>query len=299
VKESSRQQLDDFGFRNTNANRSGKGDEFDHGKENIMLPDQERDQTLDKTYEGNLTSLVKSITAPLEDMLKGSRKEYLTEPSHLYGNMSTTFPKKSTIKDKKDVLRTTIRETTERNEWDGTLKGPTKLTTYDPEEVAKTTHRETMEVGERYGNMQGLEGGVGGYRTAEADPRQTQKEYLSDTDYFGGAGGKSDFKQSSFEQYYNADVNVLKEGTLKGRAPTYQSAKNATGADMVNQTTRKLTSDETARRNIHNRDINRGAPLDSDHVFVTKNRNTYNNDERLDDVVLSSLASNPYAIKSF
>lgn len=226
VKEPFRQQLEDFGFRNVDGEDYGNGDEYDFGKANILCTENERDLTVEKTYEGNLTSLVKSIIAPLEDIFRFSRKEYTVQNPRLYGQFQATFPAKITIKDPNDVMRTTIKETNIHDTTTGNLKGAVRIAVYNPDDIAKTTIRETtrpMDVqlnigggnigmkgtvpvddkqkttmketlidGERYGNMDAQERTHGGYQSTEYDARVTQKQFTSDVDYTGIANRKQD-----------------------------------------------------------------------------------------------------------
>ena len=144
VKTTDRQQLEEFGFRNVDGGDYGKGDEYDYGKDNILTTENERDTTVTKTYEGNLTSLVKTIIAPLEDIFRSSRKEYSIQNPRLYGEFQATFPAKGAIKDPNDVARTTIKETNIHDTLGmGSMTGPSKGTVKDPNDVARTTIKET------------------------------------------------------------------------------------------------------------------------------------------------------------
>lgn len=224
VKEPFRQQLEDFGFRNVDGQDYGTGDQDDYGKGNILCAENERDLTVTKTYEGNLTSLVKAIIAPLEDIFRSSRKEYTIQNPRLYGQFQATFPAKITVKDPNDVMRTTIKETNIHDTTTGNLTGPVRITVYDPDDIARTTLREatrptdtqlnitgatykgtvpvadqqkttlkeTLIDGERYGNMESLERTKGGYQSVDPHMRTTQREFTSDNDYTGIANRTND-----------------------------------------------------------------------------------------------------------
>lgn len=361
VKETTRQQFEDFGFRNIDGDYFGQGENDDYGKDTIMCKENERDLTIEKTYEGNLTSLVKSMIAPLEDIFKNTRKEYTIQNPRQYGQLQATFPGKITIKDPNDVARTTIKETTIHDTIEsGNLKGATKIAVYDPEDVARTTMRqttrpmdsqlnihggsykgtlpindkiqatmkETLIDGERYGNIESQERKHGAYKTTKYDAKTTQKELLSDNDYtgiankqqgdgykvapdeapdtqkqflsdkdhYGGAVGENK-KPTSYEDIMNATINELREETLEGREPTYESVKVATGVDSIHMDVRKLDIDTFAERQNNNIEHIFGQQTTSpDDVFVTKQRDQLDNDDRLDINILSSLHNNPYAL---
>jgi hypothetical protein len=219
VKPSARQQFGEFGLRNTALNTYGKGSKDDYGKSTIMVYANERDLTTTRVYQGNVQSLIKAIVAPLQDVMRISKKEHgIDNPRH-FGNMNVQVPDKPTMYDPNDVARTTIKETLIHDEMGmGTVTGPKRLVVYDPEEIAKRTLRETLErmdyemnvnggarrgtvydpddkarttmketlVEETHeGNIDRLEG-LGTYIN-DYIARNTQKQFVSDNDYYGVA----------------------------------------------------------------------------------------------------------------
>jgi len=117
---------------------------FDYGKGTIQVYANERDITSTKTYQGNITTVVKSIIAPIQDMLKRNKKEFYVESAREFGNMSIQIPEKMTVRDPNDVTRTTIKETTIHDGQQLNLKGTTKNSVYNPDSIAKTTIKETL-----------------------------------------------------------------------------------------------------------------------------------------------------------
>jgi hypothetical protein len=328
IKDSIKQQLEDFGFRNVEAEKDGMAEEFDHGRENFHLPEQERDLTVEKTYEGNLTGLVKAIVAPLEDVMKLSRKQITAAHPRSFGELQSTAPPMATIKDPNDVARTTIKETNIHDAREGNIRGPTKLTVYDPEDIMRTTTRQTTDdvdhpnlkghVRESQrdpnasarttikettldgGNLGAMSGDArGAYKTTRVDMPMTQKEYLSDNDYVGIAIATDDKRPTSHDNYMNAEMNELREGTLRGRAPTYTGAKEgveqSAQGDMI---TKKLAESES--QYAANVEKVTSTPLDSSYMNFTKSRDDLSTcaDSRLDGTVLASLKTNPYAMPS-
>ena len=142
VKPTDRQQLNNFGIRNAFLTTLGLGQKDDYNKKNVMVYSNERELTSVKTYEGNITSLVKSIIAPLQDLVKTSKKEEFTNSARERGNL--VGPKKITVTDPNNIARMTIKETTINNDSLGNLTGPSKITVYDPNSVARTTIKETI-----------------------------------------------------------------------------------------------------------------------------------------------------------
>ena len=153
VQGSSKQQLKDYGLRNKASAAEGN-DDNDYGKSNILVYTNERDITTTKTYEGNLTSLVKSVMAPLQDAVKFSNKEYTITSKRPYGNMQTQFPNKLTIYDPNDIARTTIKETSIHDTRTGNVTGEyNKVVVYDPDDILKTTLRQTLPNQENSHNL--------------------------------------------------------------------------------------------------------------------------------------------------
>lgn len=153
VHDPLKDQLSGYGDRHASATIYGRGSHYDHGKKSILVYGNERDLTTTKTYEGNLTTYVKSIVAPLLDTFRTSQKEYLVNNPRPKGNLQPNQPKKQTLYDPNDVAKTTIKETLIHDERSGNLKGYEQSTVYDPNDVARTTIKETTIDDERDGNM--------------------------------------------------------------------------------------------------------------------------------------------------
>jgi hypothetical protein len=221
VRGARKPQFGELGLANPAGTIYGKGNNFDHGKSKILVYNNERDITSTRVYQGNLTSLIKSIIAPVTDMIKVTRKDDMINNPRHYGNMSIQIPSKQTMYDPNDIARVTIKETLIHDATINNLTGPKQLTVYDPDDIARTTLREAMDQidtslnlagkpavqaynddpakttlketlidGERYGNPDRFATGLGGggYETNEYDARTTQKQFLSDNDYIGQAG---------------------------------------------------------------------------------------------------------------
>lgn len=142
VKEPFRSTLTQF--NQGPATIQGAKSVTDYGKSNILIYTNERDVTTTRTYQGNVSTLVKALVAPLLDAVKISKKEYYIENERQFGNMNVQIPNKITVKDPDDVLRTTIKETLIHDSRLGNLKGHNKITTKNPNDIAKTTIKETL-----------------------------------------------------------------------------------------------------------------------------------------------------------
>jgi hypothetical protein len=145
------------GLRNLGAegNWDPNKDTENYGKDSFDLPLNERDTTQKDSPLLNLTTAIKSIVTPIQDLLKTTKKENFIGNERPNGNMGAQMPKKMTVHDVNDIMRTTVKETTLHDSEPTNLAGPTKLTVYDPNDVLRTTIKETNIHEERVGNMAG------------------------------------------------------------------------------------------------------------------------------------------------
>ena len=145
------------GVRNAGAegNWNPNNDDENYGKNSFILPMNERDTTQKEAPKLNLTTTIKSIIAPVQDLFKTTRKENFVGNPRPYGNFGSQVPKKQTVHDPNDIARTTIKETNIHDTRNGNMAGPKKLTVYDPNDVARTTIKETNIHDNRSGNING------------------------------------------------------------------------------------------------------------------------------------------------
>jgi len=143
----------EFGFRNANV-PDGQTTKEDHGRKNVMVYQNERDITSTKTRSGNITTLIKSLIAPIQDIFKPAQKEYMIKNARAFGG-NVNGHNKQTIYDPNSTAKTTIKETTIHNESTGNINGHLKQTIYDPNSTAKTTIKETTIHNESTGNING------------------------------------------------------------------------------------------------------------------------------------------------
>jgi hypothetical protein len=318
------------------AAKPGRGTSDDYGKSTVIVYDNERMTTQTRTVVSNLTSTVKAIVAPFLDVLKHGIKEYTIDAARTYGNMAAQIPSKPTVYDPVNhMMRTTIKETTihdttlanpkgatavpvaaedkARTTTRETLKLPVeevvrnvsahtyRVTVYNPDEVAKTTYRELTE---RAQNEVGYVGGgieksVGAYSHIDVQVPNTSKQFLSDNEYVGDAGSKTDFRPSSDEAAYNMQVDGTREALniASGHTPAAGGLFVGLSADAVEMESKKLITDSMAVRSAGNvtRVVQSGmAPLNScdmtKGVLVRANAQ----EGRLDTSLLAGLKTNPY-----
>jgi hypothetical protein len=140
-----RQKLEGTQANPAAATDVGRGERFDHGKGSILIYGNNRDVTGAKTHKSNVTSVVKALMAPLQDVVRASKKEYTAEAHSEPVGVQPQMPSKPTLYDPNDVARTTIKQTNLYNAHGaGSLQVTAKKPrVYDSDAVARTTVRET------------------------------------------------------------------------------------------------------------------------------------------------------------
>lgn len=232
----------------------------DFGRANILVYANERDTTSIPVFAGSSSTVVKSIIAPLLDMMRPARRQVLgTDAARVFGNISTTFPDKQTVRDPDGILRTTIRETTQQYTAApgalGSLKGPTLLPVYDPADIAKTTLKE-QTIHDGAGPSHTVPA-PGQRRTSARDPddhsRTTVRQTLDNTNTSVNPSMKSKGQLLRDPELHMRDTvrqttvsagNAETDGTAVGGV---QGLKGGyTSADMTRfaTTTREFTQDD-------------------------------------------------------
>lgn len=251
VRGTTKDQYGEYGLRNPALQNYGKGEKDDHGKSTIMVFANERDVTTTRVHQGNLTTLVKALIAPVEDLFRDTKKdEFVDNPRH-FGNMNPQIPDKPAVYDPNDVARTTIKETTVHETVNGNLKGHEKITVHDPNDVARTTTKETTIHESMNGNLKGRE------KLTIYDPndiaRTTIKETLIHDDM--GTGTITGPKQ-----LFVYDPDEVAKATIRETLERMDYEMNLAGGakkstvydpdDAARTTMRETTEDRTRDGNI-------------------------------------------------
>jgi hypothetical protein len=316
------------------AGQPGKGDKDDYGKSGVIVYSNARDETQQRSVITNVASVVKAVVAPFLDILKRTPKEYTIDSARTYGNMSAQIPEKPTLYDPVNhIMKTTIKETTVHDttilnphgrdqgwvESDDQAKRTVRETvqpidttrnigshTYktvviNPEMIAKKTVKETTEDNNnQIGNVSGdTTGRKGAYSHIEVQVYNTQKQYISDKDHTGIAGSGEQYNQSSYEQYYNAEIDGTREmmNIKAGNTPNAKGANVALDSKNLDLEAKKLEADRVNPRdgNVNRIYQLRAEPIEQCEVTKHPQMACLNeNAERLDPSLLASLKENPY-----
>lgn len=184
----------------------------DHGKNNIIVYNTERQETQTRTVVSNVTSVIKALVSPVMDVLKLSTKEYLVESARSEGgNAVAQIPNKLTVHDPNDLLKTTVKETTIHDSDTLNLSGPDG--TYSAlNDIAKTTVKETLVHDSEYLNIKTATGNS--YVTTDDKAKTTNKETLPVIDTVRNIG-KAIYKVHTYDPDIVAK-KTIKETTIKG-----------------------------------------------------------------------------------
>jgi hypothetical protein len=224
---------------NIAKNDLNQGIKDDYGKSKIILYNNERETTENKTVVTNVTSIIKAIVSPIMDALKYTNKEYTVEATRGAGNPSIQIPSKATLYDPVNhIMKTTVKETTIHDNEAGNLTG-NKETYSALTDTAKTTVKETTLHDNEPGN---LTGNKETYSAATDLAKTTIKETLIHDTVL------TNVKSNEAAYFKNSDDA---KKTLRQTLPTQDTVRNIGGVvykvtlydpDIVAKTTTKETT---------------------------------------------------------
>lgn len=244
---------------------------------------------------GNLQSYVSNMTTPLTDLMKFSKKEFTVMHPRPLGNFQNTNPDNLYIHDPNDVLRTTIKETTEDNRHEGFVEGKT-LDYYELEDTARTTMKQLDETGQRFGGPDNnAMAKADAYRTIEVNPKPTDRQMQFNYFYLGDAQNATN-APTDHTMYNNAVINPVKEQLLKERQPTKTSVAIYNGIDYMNINNKsKMESQQYQTRFTQNYSnlpvIESPNPT---HITTTRDKPIYRQPNRNEPELLNAFRNNPY-----
>jgi hypothetical protein len=266
------------GPRNANLSGQWKNEKFsDYGKKGINLGSNERDVTAVRTHTSNVTSIVKAIVAPLEDVLRTTKKENIIGNIRQTGNFKSKNPSKLTVYDPNDIARTTIKETNIHDTRSGYLKGPNRLTVYDPNNVARTTIRETNQNNKRNGNISAPN------KLTIYDPNDIARTTIKETNIHDTRSGNMNSRSRGIV-YDPNDVarTTIKETTeddiRTGHLTAYQKAIVYDPNDIARTTIKETNIHDNRTGNMNSR--SRGIIYDPNNVARTTIKETTEDDVR-------------------
>ena len=269
---------------------------------------------------------------PVTHMMRTTTKEQLIDAPRQNGILQAQIPSKATTYDPVNhMMRTTIKETTVQDSAITNLKGNTKPTTpnddnarttvrettanedttrnisshsynvtvYNTDSIALTTIRETTaESSSALGFMGGnVTKATGAYNITDIELKNNVKQY-STVAYDGIAGSKSDFRHKSDEAEQNSRIDPTRDilNQAAGHTPNGSGEYASLEPDNFNQEAKRLIRDDFAPREVPNKTVVwQATAQEIPECAVTHQYDYLNaNKNRLDESVLSALATNPY-----
>ena len=244
VQQTVRQQFGEFGLGTATPGQVGAGTKDDYGKSKILVYGNERDITSTKVYQGNLTSLIKAVVAPLEDIIKITKKQHTVNNPRHFGNMNIQVPNKQTVHDPNNIAKTTIKETLIHDAVMANLRGAEKGTVHDPNDVTRTTLKETLIHDAVMANLRGAE------KTTVYDPNDTARTTIKETLIHDEIGSGS---VTGPKQIYVYDPDLVAKKTGRETLDKIEHEMNLAGRvykskvydpdDVAKKTTKETTID--------------------------------------------------------
>ena len=197
-----------------------------------------KETTIHDAINGNLTTAVSDSYMATDDIAKTTIKETMIHDAVL-ANIATGHSATYTTTDQR--ARTTNRETIPLQDDVRNVNMHTyKAVVYNADAVAKKTHRETME-DSKCGGFVDITNKNGAYSHIKVNVDPTQRQFISDYEYYGSGKDGTDFRPPTGEAEAAFRTNTLREriDIDSARAPTASGEKNALPKEGLNMATNK------------------------------------------------------------
>jgi hypothetical protein len=262
-----------------------------------------KETTLSEAEHRNLTGYDETYSG-LHDQAKTTIKETTIHDN--YNNSHIRGLEAGTYKRTEEKARTTLKQTLLQTDNVRNINNVNYKSTYiyEPSNVARTTIKETIikPSGSDYGFIGGLINGIfGGYLITNPDAKHTQRE-TTQNERYGIIGSKITYIPMDRKAELNAEIDGTREMILMkaGYIPNGAGKFENTSKDDINMKTKKqIDLQEHTPQTTNINKIYQSGPLHIENKSITRMANKDNNayENRLDNVVLSSLLQNENAIK--
>lgn len=185
----------------------------DYGKTSVQIYGNNRDITTVRTHTTNLVSAVKAIVAPIQDAIRVTRREEMTDAPRDFGNVALAqgVPK-MTVYDSYDIARTTIKQTTATVAYNlGNVVTQYKPVAYETDAIAsmvpRKTVRETTDDVDPVRNLTGVTVHKGTLQDPDMwRPMTTIKEVNAEASH--GLGSVGGLQNAAAGAYATSDFNA-------------------------------------------------------------------------------------------
>lgn len=253
-------------------------------------------------HDGEMNNLTgnKETYSALQDLAKTTVKETMIHDTTITNIKAGDAGYTVADDEAKKTLRQTLKkEDTVRNIGARVYK----VYVYDPDMKAKNTMKQTTIKGKsEFGFLGGLlEGLFGGYLSTPVELKNTQKQFLSDTNEYGIAGAMGEHRQTDRYADENAEIDGTREAILMaaGHTPNPSNRNIGIDAEDVEMYSKKpVENDLPYRENGNVGVVYQTGAQRIDECGITKmpdKRNAFEN--RLDSDLLEPIRDNDLVLK--
>ena len=229
-----------------------------------------KETNIHNEYQGNIQNMNRgNVVYDPNDVARTTIKETNIHNNHS-GVLSNTGASRGVVYDPNDVARTTMKQTTEKTKRSGNINRSDKGGYVKNSDKAKTTLKQTTMVGnikgiasqtrgdghlvrgiqvsnttreetstDYMGDAQGAQ--LGGYDVTDVNAPNTNRQFTTDTEYFGGVGNDGvNTKPMSYEDIYNAEIKAIRGEQDKGYTPGPGGVNEVISSDRLNVTTTRM-----------------------------------------------------------
>ena len=220
-------------------------------------------------YNGNIQNMNRGNTVYNPDSVARTTVKETSIHNRHSGILNGNAPSRGVVYDPNNVARTTIKETNIHNKRKGNVNNSGKGNYIKNKDKAKVTTKQTTMVHDAVGivtrthengylikevqvpdtlrqnsvQYTGIMDGpeLGAYDVTEVEATNTNRQFTSDIEYFGGAGNDGvNTAPMSYEDIYNAEIKAIRALQDKGYTPNPGGVNEILDSNQINMTTTKL-----------------------------------------------------------
>ena len=228
-----------------------------------------KETNIHNEYNGNIQNMNRGNTVyDPNDVARTTIKETNIHNRHS-GILNGNAPSRGVVYDPSNVPKKTMKETTVSNKRKGNINNSGKGNYIKNKDKAKVTTKQTTMVHDAVGivtriredgylikevqvpdtlrqnsvQYTGIMDGpeLGAYDVTEVEANNTNRQFTSDIEYFGGAGNDGvNTAPMSYEDIYNAEIKAVRSLQDKGYTPNPGGVNEILDSNQINMTTTKL-----------------------------------------------------------
>jgi hypothetical protein len=229
-----------------------------------------KETNIHNDYQSNLQNMNRgNVVYDPNDVARVTIKETNIHNNHS-GVLSNTGASRGVVYDPSDVPRNTMKQTTIKNNRKANINNSGKGIYVKNRDKPKNTMKQTTMVHNAMGIASQTRGdghlvrgvqvpsttredtstqyigeatgpGIGSYNVTDVNAPNTNRQFTTDTEYFGGVGNDSrNIKPMSYEDIYNAEIKAIRGDIDEGYTPGPQGMNEVISSDKLNVTTTRI-----------------------------------------------------------